>query len=503
MSCLLRNYLVGRRYTGFWLSCGILPYNRPGVLCTADSSCGTAVPVDSRTVASNALREMRILKASKFNHMVEIEGEAYLFNALNRGLYRIDPAVVRALKLLDDGSEAWDTSLKPEYRDRLVDAGYVLADHVNELDRLRGEREAMRLDSSNIMLTIAPTIDCNFGCPYCFEGGDKPRLRMQPDTMEAVVAFANTLITPSTQRLSVTWFGGEPLLAMSQITALTEELRANVIDKCNIGYGAYIVTNGYGLTRRIAHKLQALDVGGAQITLDGTAEFHDRRRFLRPDRPTFDRIVKNIADSCDLINISVRVNVDKSNSGSYIDLLEQLARLGLNGKISVYPAFTRNDGDTNWGACYSSQREFMDDQLRLHEAGIARGIRIINYPSPVRLFCGSSNPFFWVVAPNGDLHKCWDTINNPEEAVGNVRTAVRNGAEKWEEWSPFSQPKCMHCAVLPLCMGGCANNAFLAGGEPQCEQWKSGIEDGIRTWVADHRAGRLVSQTTVESSASA
>ena len=242
----------------------------------------------------------------------------------------------------------------------------------------------------------------------------------------------------------------------------------------------------------MALKLQECHVHSAQITLDGTAEHHDHRRFLKPGRPTFDRIVQNIGDVADLIRINVRVNLDRTNADSYLPLVRHLWSLGLKDKIAVYPAFTRDDGDATWDGAYPSMQAFMDDQVRLHREGVAHGIQVLGMPSTLRLFCGSSSPTFWTIAPNGDLHKCWDTINDPTRAVGNVHRGTSEGREVWESWSPFKHAKCLSCKVMPLCMGGCADKAFQHGGEPECEKWKQGLHDAIRLWVEDHRTGRTV-----------
>lgn len=53
--------------------------------------------------------------------------------------------------------------------------------------------------------------------------------------------------------------------------------------------------------RKIAERLRDLGVSRAQITLDGTAEHHNRRRFRKGGAATFDRIVQNIVASRDLL----------------------------------------------------------------------------------------------------------------------------------------------------------------------------------------------------------
>jgi len=369
----------------------------------------------------------------------------------------------------------------------------VIPDDVDEHALLSREREALRLSPHVVNLTICPTIDFNFGCPDCFEGDAKPQERMNEGTMGAVVRFVQHLRTDSTHRLSVTWFGGEPLLGLPQIERLTDRLRPDILTPYQWSYGANIITNGYGLTRKIAEKLQALDVSGAQVTLDGLAHHHDARRFRKGRHPTFARILANIEEAADLIRITIRVNIDRSNQEDYFPLVEELKRRDLRGKVGLYPAFTRDDGDTSLASAYQSAHEFVQGHIALHRQGLEHGLYVLHYRKAVRLFCGSSSPFWWTIARNGDLHKCWDTVNEPSAAVGNVEDLGPTGAcdTWWTKWSPFQHDKCRSCPVMPLCMGGCARNALMQNGVPQCEQWKTGLNDTIKVWVEDRRKGAI------------
>jgi len=282
------------------------------------------------------------MKVSRYNHRIAHDGRLLLFNAYRRGLHDVGESVYSALDQLEAGAENWDSELSDSTRATLVEAGYVIEDDVDEHTTLLAERESLRLSTEVIGLTIAPTIDCNFGCPYCFEGAEKPQERMSEQTMSAVVNFARGLITESTRGLSITWFGGEPLLGMSQIEQLTHRFRSAIVEPMGLHYAASIVTNGYGLTRKIATRLRDLGVVRTQITLDGTAEYHNQRRFRIGGHPTFDRIVENIVESCDVLRISVRVNVDEENRESFVPLVKYLQdELGLKGKVSVYPAMLR------------------------------------------------------------------------------------------------------------------------------------------------------------------
>ena len=94
-----------------------------------------------------------------------------------------------------------------------------------------------------IGLTICPTMGCNFDCPYCFE--DHGRGKMSPEVQDDVVALTERMLEASKATdLSVTWFGGEPLLAPDVIESLTQRLMALVEERGGT-YSAGVITNGY------------------------------------------------------------------------------------------------------------------------------------------------------------------------------------------------------------------------------------------------------------------
>jgi len=428
------------------------------------------------------------VRPSKYNRLVAFENDWYLFNAFRRGLHRVTPSVVTALDELGRGNPDWDIDLSDAILAELTSSGYVIDEAMDEDEEIARQVQEQKDDVSSISLTIAPTMKCNFGCPYCYEGQDKDERPMDDDTINALVRFAAGLYRDDCRELRVTWFGGEPLLGLPQMESLTHKLLREVVEPHGLAYHASIITNGYGLTRKVAERLRGMQVSFTQITLDGMAVDHDRRRFLRIGRkPTFHQIVDNIKESCDVLNIAVRVNLDKTNQESFLPLVEFLRNEGIH-PLHVYPSPMRDHGDQKMDSAYCSLDEFVavKNVLADEEASLAEDF--FPYPIARRMWCGAQHDMAWVIAANGDLHKCWDTINNPSQAVGSVWEGTDSSKlDFWKHWGPFSQPKCEGCKLLPLCMAGCPAMAQRAGGLPQCEQSGAEVESALRTFVRLHR----------------
>lgn len=147
------------------------------------------------------------MKVSTYNRIIQSGEETYLFNARRRGLYRVEPHILSALALLGQGNRDWDIALSEEERTKLEFSGCVVGDSVDELKELREERFRFPDRLTGLSVTIAPTLDCNFECAYCFEGVEKPSAHMDPETISAVVRFIKNQVSrePGHRSVASVW----------------------------------------------------------------------------------------------------------------------------------------------------------------------------------------------------------------------------------------------------------------------------------------------------------
>jgi uncharacterized protein len=432
-------------------------------------------------------------KVSAYNIDVPLEGggKALIFNTLSRAFAVLDPAERDFLSAVNVDAEL-EEPRQIELFDRLLLNGYVVPNDIDELGRLQESYSAARNDGSTLMLTIAPTLFCNFGCDYCFQGADKPRGKMDEQVMDRLVAYVEQQV-PRGKAFHVSWYGGEPLLALDVIERLSERF-IGICEAQGASYSAAIITNGHGLTAKVAAKLQRCRVNVVQITLDGASEFHDERRHLLNHKPTFRRIVDNIASFIDTAKFSIhlRVNIDERNRGSIFGLIDSLAELSLGGKtLSMYfaPVEATTSGCSQVSDVTMTKSEYAELETALFRYAHER--KLASFPFPPRFMglCGAVRPRALVVTPTGDLHKCWDTVTFEHQKVGNLSdvAAVANHPvnQLWSQWSPFENSSCRNCKVLPTCAGACAYKFVHwteTSGEAAvlpCPSWKFNIKDNL------------------------
>jgi len=112
-----------------------------------------------------------------------------------------------------------------EFVQQLKLGHFLVDDGCNELDLIRLRLLKGRFATNYLGLTIAPTADCNFRCPYCYEKDAIKPDYMTKQVEDSIVEFAKKHMK-TIAKLAVVWYGGEPLMNMGSIDRLSKNLIA-------------------------------------------------------------------------------------------------------------------------------------------------------------------------------------------------------------------------------------------------------------------------------------
>lgn len=328
-------------------------------------------------------------------------------------------------------------------------------------------------------LTICPTMGCNFDCPYCFE--DHRRGKMSAEVQDDVVALAGRMMDASgAKSLSVSWFGGEPLLAPDVIESLSKRLMA-VADSRGGEYSAGIITNGFLLSQTVVDMLDRHKVRSCQVTIDGIGATHDATRRLAGGGPTFKRIVSNLRDLTIPFRVEIRHNVHAGNMGEMDDLkalVEDLAKQSGND-LRYYPASVSGSetadkrGEQVGLLCGSDESDVSIRQ----EAG--------RFKTGRGHFCGAHSIWSVGIDDKGNLQKCWEAVDKPWISFGTAHDwdpanplATASNPDNLTMYlntaCPVPDEECRECVWLPLCVGGCPHKRLFSG--RQCVAFKDDSE---------------------------
>jgi uncharacterized protein len=381
------------------------------------------------------------------------DGGAILYNSFSGVLSSLDDMTASLVEQLagDPGSQAVDGY--PALLAQLIAMKCLLVDEEDEdlLNHMRMSRHAVNYSSRRLLLSIAPTLACNFRCDYCFEAG-RGSDSMSVATAEALMKFVQRL--GRFDRISVTWLGGEPLLVPERIISLTEHLKS-----LGAVYSASLVTNGYLLDEGIISLLSGLSIKAVQVTLDGPEAWHDARRHLVNGGGTWRTIVTNLSHLLANWNgqCAIRVNVDRNNQSQFREIVRILQKELPGKRYRIYPTMLLPGGANPDRDCQLDPECTAD--FLLNEA--ARGGADLNFnPERRHVSCTATARTGFVIGPGGELYKCWEDLGDPSRVLGNV-----TGDRPWnhrleacylEGVDPFDDPACRQCVCLPRCNGGCA-----------------------------------------------
>jgi uncharacterized protein len=293
------------------------------------------------------------------------------------------------------------------------------------------------LSNESLHLVLLPTEACNFRCVYCYEdfrlGG------MQPEVVHGVKALLSRR-APGLADLTISWFGGEPLLARRVIEDVMTHVRALAEANPRLRVTSDATTNGYLLTRDLAERLLDLGVSQYQVSFDGTRGRHDLKRVRAGGGATFDRIWGNLLDLRGLerdFKISIRVHVDRENVEDIRQFIDQCAEAF--ARDPRYEMFIRGlsrlggPNDPNLVVLDRAEGERIYEELKARAR--SRGLRTLEI-RPYDSVCYAARGNSYVVRADGRLNKCTVALEHPSNQVGRIREngTVEVDAEKMLSW---------------------------------------------------------------------
>lgn len=409
------------------------------------------------------------MKWSRFNFILCYEDKgAFIYNSysncllsLTDELYKIFTSFTSEQELGVEGE-----SLFSEDEIQYFKKNYIFVDDDDDLVDILHTQSLSRLFSRNhLVLTIAPTQNCNFACEYCYEKWRHSKA-MTKETEDAIVNYVlkeNEAYHLDT--ISLNWYGGEPLLQTERVCSLSKRL-------CSLGIHVrenIIITNGYFFNERNIARLYEAGIQEIQITLDGDKVTHDRRRPLVNGMGTYDKIIYNLDAYFngiyrDKFTISLRVNIDKSNCSGFLSIYEWLKNRYKSDRLIVYPGIVVLDKNELKASTCLSRNEATNLFLDLYKKHGILSEKL--YPDDISIECSARKyNGNLLIGPDGSVYKCFEHLGNREMIVGDIHSS-----EIWSNYpiiakflvgiDHYNITECKYCSYLPICSGGCPSQRF-------------------------------------------
>lgn len=381
-------------------------------------------------------------------------------------------------------AQAWDNltasdegyaDISPQTRYELTEIEALVPEGEDELSVILSRNEAAQKDSRLFYLVIQPTASCQLGCGYCGQEHTNQILDTA-DTKKLVDLAEHKLSAGDVEVFQVGWFGAEPLNALNKVYELSAKFQ-KLSERHGCAYGAKVVTNGVKLKHGVAARLNhTCGVKMVEITLDGDKSFHDKRRFTKKQRPSFDKIYQNllaVARDPDIdFRLNIRCNVDEENVDGVFPLIERLADDGLQDRIQFYTAPVHSWGNDAHLRAVEKER-YARWEVECIAFLVNKGFRPSIVPNRKDVVCLAAMDHGLLVDAYGEAFDCTEVSFVPTYGDDNVFKigAMNNGVDQgarsifkdYAKGVAHGDYPCGSCEILPLCGGSCP------------KQWNEGL----------------------------
>lgn len=419
-------------------------------------------------------------KLSKYCRIYEQDGNRFLYNSRNGIKSHIyDEDLLHQIILLKEGKSINEDQIHPLIKKYKI----AVPVNENELSSVLGESEkTLNHNEEELGLIVLTTRNCNFECIYCYESHNTSRIDYATanNLFEAVKDYHRQ--HPLLKKISVEWFGGEPLLEKKIIYYLSDEL-IRYCESNSISYSASITSNGFLLDSETQKNLLDRNVSVFQITVDGPKDIHDRNRPMKNGSGTWDTIIKNLED---LKALDRHFNVRLRTNYSFDTFLR--ADEYLNDMKARFndPRFRFHFMRINPPEGKDLEIETIDTELDRSVIGLnfdifndhdlELDVYLLNF-SPCGGVCYARRGNVFAIDTDGSILKCTEYLDHPNNRIGTISegffTIYPEKNARWIQPDPriLAEKGCYDCLDFPSCCAGICPAAWAINNNLRCNPY--------------------------------
>lgn len=330
-----------------------------------------------------------------------------------------------------------------------------------------------------LCLHVAHT--CNLNCSYCFAAQGNfhgERGLMSFETGKRAIDF---LIENSGyhKNLDIDFFGGEPLMNWEVVKQLVEYGRSVEKDAGkNIRFT--LTTNGVNITDDVIDFCNK-EMHNVVLSLDGRKETNDRFRVDYIGNGSYDVIVpkfKKFVEARGDKSYYMRGTYTHFNT-DFVEDIKHMADLGFK-ELSMEPVVTSPDSpscltEEDLPILMEQYEELAREMIKRNSEG--NGFTFYHYM--LDLTCGpciykrisgcGAGTEYVAVTPWGDLYPCHQFVGDEKMKLGDIYNGFDDHGKdlsyEFAQVNCYTREGCKDCWAKLYCSGGCAANAYHAGGD--------------------------------------
>lgn len=355
--------------------------------------------------------------------------------------------------------------------------GVIIPTEFSEVDDILIRNRESIFSDKNYRLTINPTLECNFGCWYCYETHKKGR--MNTEMVDRIVKHVEQLVNyDGISGLNLDWFGGEPLLCFDDVVYPLSIRLKKIVEDNKRYFSNSMTTNGYNLDKEKIIKLNDIGLRNFQITLDGYEKQHNQIRKAPKGKNSYRTIVNNINLICELVvnsSVSVRINYTKDTLENIHEVMKDFSEISKKHIIFLFQQVWQDKHEL-FKEIEEIEKLFKKNNFKVNEKTIAKKDHK----------CYADKLYQAVINFDGKVFKCTarDFATYPEDGILNESGEIMWNNEKLNKRmirATFENEYCLPCDFLPACWGPCSQKIVEYTGkgfEKIC--LKKGVELGLK-----------------------
>lgn len=432
-------------------------------------------------------------KFSKYNITLNTDEQyTLIYNCYSGGIIKLENDVY--WKIIKDNFLLKDI----KYGQELLANGFIVNSHVDEFNRVKMQLESVLNEKwqETVSYVIAPTLNCNLNCVYCFQKDFRTYGTSNIITDDMLNKIKTFIVNSNShnkllKKIKITWFGGEPLLCYEQIVSFCKSI-IEELTKYDISFECSIISNGILLNEsRLKELTTECNLKRIQITLDGEENTYCSKK--QTTKESYIKVIENICISTKYAKTVVRVNADKKNYDELLRLSQSLYEMDVNKEnLIVHFAQLRDYQNKCTHSPFFTDFEFWQYKNEFYDS-LSTG-KNSDEDNKNRLngfscapFCGLARKNNFVIDYAGNLYKCEHYIGEKDKIVGTVEDGIFYNDIYLKSLTVQADDRCKECNIFPYCnYSRCTAMYEFAGNSSKClcyNEQLNVIQDKMKKYI--------------------
>ena len=402
------------------------------------------------------------MKTSRYCIPVDVGSQILCFDSLSNAFVLIGKD---RFEQIYAGGHFLIEELNQVEQDLLKANGFILAQEEEQKEIAIAARYGCCLNKKAYHLIVNPTMDCNLGCWYCYESHQRGSRISRKIVASVCEHIRYKYLEDKIENLRLGFFGGEPLLATSEIREIIQFAKS-FCEEHDIQLSLHITSNGTLVSNKLLEVIGSTPTA-FQITLDGGQEQHDSIRCFKGNKQGSFRLIQTninkILNSSEHTRIQLRINYDADTFTETASLEALIAPLDHQRvTLSLHRVWQVSQEESNEDALFA----FI---TKMKQLGIPLNVQ--GYSLSTCAVCYADKINSCVVNYNGDVFKCTARDFSTENRCGklNDQGIISWKYDRLKEYCMYSVPQqCSDCVLFPSCPSLCSQSIIESKDNFEC-----------------------------------